>query len=77
MVQPTDYLTVAHSVKAWDLSDQAAHFFATTYQLIFIQAVAADNLRGKKASLSMRKLLRHAFETRLLYYLMLEVDPWK
>ena len=77
MVRPTDYLAVAHSVKAWDLSDQAARFFGTTYPLIFIQAVAANNLHGKERSLSMHKLLRHAFDTRLLYYLLLEVDPWK
>ena len=77
MVKPTDYLTVAHSVKAWDLSDQAACFFGTTYPLILIQAMAANNLDGKKLSLSMHKLLRHAFETRRLYYLLLEVDLWK
>jgi tocopherol O-methyltransferase len=77
MVRPTDYLAVAHSVKAWDLSDQAARFFGTTYPLIFIQAAAANNLHGKKASLSMHELLRHAFEARGLYYLILEVDPWK
>ena len=77
MVKPTDYLPVAHSVKAWDLSDQAARFFGTTYALIFMQAVAANNLHEKEASLSMHKLLRHAFERRLLYYLILEVDPWK
>jgi tocopherol O-methyltransferase len=77
MATLTDYLAVAHSVKAWDLSDQAARFFGTTYPLIFIQAVAANNLHCKKASLSMHKLLRHAFETRRLYYLILEVDPWR
>jgi len=77
MVRPTEYLAVAHSFKAWDFSDQAARFFGTTHPLIFIQAVAANNLHEKERSLSMHKLLRHAFETRLLYYLLLEVDPWK
>jgi tocopherol O-methyltransferase len=77
MVRPTDYLTIAHSLKTWDLSDEAASFFATTYPLIFIQAMAANNLHGKERSLSMHKLLRNAFDTRLLYYLLLEVDPWK
>jgi hypothetical protein len=39
--------------------------------------MAANNLDGKKLSLSMHKLLRHAFETRRLYYLLLEIDLWK
>jgi tocopherol O-methyltransferase len=77
MARPTDYLAVAHSVKVWDFSDQAARFFGTTYPLILIQAVATNNLQSKQASLSMHKLLREAFETRRLYYLMLEADPWK
>jgi tocopherol O-methyltransferase len=77
MVRPTDYLAVSHSVKAWDFSDQAARFFGATYPLILIQAMAANNLRGKQASLSMHNRLRHAFDTRQLYYLILEVDPWK
>jgi tocopherol O-methyltransferase len=77
MVRLTEYATIAHSFKAWDLSDRAARFFDTTYALIFIQAVAANNLHEKERSLSMHKLLRHAFEARLLYYLLLEADPWK
>lgn len=77
MVRPTDYLAVSHCIKAWDLSDQAARFFGTTYPLIFVQATAANNLHQKRASLAMHKLLRGAFESRRLYYLILEVDPWK
>ena len=77
MVRLTDYLAVAQSLKAWDFSDRAARFFGTTYPLIFIQAMAANNLQGKKASLSMHKLLRHAFDTRRLQYLLLEIDPWR
>jgi tocopherol O-methyltransferase len=79
MVTVGDYLTEAgiRSVKAVDLSDQAARFFGTTYPLIFIQAVAANNLREKERSLSMHTLLRHAFDTRRLQYLLLEIDPWR
>ncbi len=77
MVRLTDYLAVAQSLKAWDFSDRAARFFGTTYPLIFIQAMAANDLQGKKASLSMHKLLRHAFDTRRLQYLLLEIDPWR